>query len=136
MISPLNPQTGTNLGERMSNAFTEALQSSKYALIIGTDCPALTVKHLNQTFEKLNTDFDVVIGPAEDGGYVLIGVRKANKVLFENINWGTEQVFEQTMFNLSMLKWKSYLLDELWDIDTPEDLHRLPENYLKHIHLT
>ncbi|MEO6697527.1 MAG: TIGR04282 family arsenosugar biosynthesis glycosyltransferase, partial [Gammaproteobacteria bacterium] len=73
----LQQQQGNNLGERMAQAFDTVLQQHPYAVVIGTDCPTLTTQDLRAALNALHEGFDAVIGPAEDGGYVLIGLRRS-----------------------------------------------------------
>lgn len=130
----LKPQSGIDLGERMFNALNDALNTHISVVLTGTDCPAMQVDYLQQAFEKLATNnIDIVIGPVEDGGYALIGATKINRQLFENIDWSTDRVFTQSIEKINQLGWKYHTLDTLWDLDTPADLQRLPENYLQQI---
>jgi len=130
----LKPQTGKDLGERMFNALNDALKTHNSTVLIGTDCPAMQTDYLQQSFEQLEMNKnDIVIGPVDDGGYVLIGARKINKLLFEDIDWSTEHVFSQTLGKISKLGWKHHELAPIWDLDTPADLQRIPKNELKQI---
>ncbi len=121
----LHKQEGTDLGERMYNGAARALdeRGADAVVIIGTDCPALDVAYLRGALEKLR-DHDAVIGPAEDGGYGLIGLRRADPGVFAGIEWGTDTVCAETCrrFNAAGLFWS--LLPRLWDVDRPEDLDR------------
>jgi glycosyltransferase A (GT-A) superfamily protein (DUF2064 family) len=97
-------------------------------LLIGTDCPAMTVEHLRSAAHALTEGNDAVILPAEDGGYVLIGLRSAADVmLFDNVPWGTSDVMEVTRRRLRHLHYTWAEPATLWDVDTPEDLARLSE---------
>jgi len=118
-------QHGNSLGERMNNAFNNVFEK-KYskAIIIGTDCPALTEKVINDAFEKLN-NYDVVIGPANDGGYYLLGMKKLHQQLFKNINWSTETVFDATINICNNLNLSYCLLPVLNDVDEEKDLQHL-----------
>ena len=121
------PQQGQGLGERMENALTEALTQYSRTVVIGTDCPEITPSYLNKAFLKLKQGADAVIGPAMDGGYVLLGLRRISPALFKNIRWGTDQVLSATQKNLRLLNWKWDELNTLRDVDTPEDLAHFPE---------
>lgn len=121
------PQQGKDLGERMKNALAKALTEYSQVVVIGTDCPEMTPDYLNMAFLKLMNGVDAVIGPAMDGGYVLLGLRRFSPTLFENICWGTDQVLSATQKNLRLLNWKWDELNTLRDIDTPEDLTHFPE---------
>jgi rSAM/selenodomain-associated transferase 1 len=115
-------QLGTDLGARMAHAF--AVHGSPM-LLIGTDCPALQTAHLAMAADLLRDGHDAVFIPAEDGGYVLVGLRQAQPRLFENIDWGSGQVMAQTRDRLAGLdlRWAEPLT--LWDVDRPADLARL-----------
>jgi len=118
----LHGQRGADLGARMSHAFDVALTDAKYALVIGTDCPALSADYLQQALTALRDGTPAVIGPAEDGGYVMLGQRCNQQSLFEAMPWGTSAVFETTCQRMA----GDYrLLPPLWDVDVVEDLQRL-----------
>ena len=118
-------QTGIDLGERMKNAFKSIFEKGyQKAIIIGTDCPGINESILKDAVSNLN-DFDIVIGPATDGGYYLLGMKNMHSFLFENIEWSTNKVLQQTI-NLSNLHKLSYfLLPELSDVDEEKDLIHL-----------
>ena len=120
----LKKQSGNNLGQRMSNALSHSLKDSHFTIIIGCDCPVLNSEHLAKACQSLQKH-DIVIMPAEDGGYVLIGSRIDIPQIFDFIDWGSERVMQQTRQNLqqSNLNWLE--LETLWDIDRPNDLERL-----------
>ncbi len=120
-------QEGKDLGERMYNAFKFAFNKNfKKAIIIGSDIPHIKPDTLIEASNKL--DFhDYVIGPAIDGGYYLIGIKKENlkKEVFENINWSTSEVLNQTLKKLKNF----YLLEENYDIDSLSDLNKFFNEY-------
>jgi hypothetical protein len=118
-------QHGQDLGDRMAYAFDAALGRQPYAVVIGTDCPAMTADYLARAFALLDGGADAVVGPAEDGGYVLLGLRRMDKRLFEGVAWGTDRVLDQTRERLAVLGWRWQELETLWDVDRPEDLERL-----------
>lgn len=120
----LHDQQGQNLGERMAHAFATTLQQYDYAILMGTDCPSLTCLDLKQACERLQQGYDVVIAPAEDGGYTLLGLRHPYPELFTGVDWSTSKVLSQTRSRLQQLKLKDYQLPEQWDIDRPADLQR------------
>ena len=91
------------------------------AVLIGTDVPEITDVILNDAFQKLS-EHDVVLGPAKDGGYYLIGMNENLPSLFENMKWSNEKVLDITLERISKLGKSFYLLEELIDIDTEEDL--------------
>lgn len=112
-------QKGVDLGERMLNAFSENLSSYDKVIIIGSDIHELKTEHIDQAFKKLNIH-DVVIGPANDGGYYLLGLKSMKQNIFKNKSWGTSTVLEKTLHDLK--NENVHLLDALNDIDTYEDL--------------
>jgi hypothetical protein len=128
----LHNQPNGDLGRRMAFAFSKTLKRASSAILIGTDCPSLTQADLKEAAEILAQGFDAVIGPAEDGGYVLLGLRHYAPDLFSGISWGTNRVMEKTRLRLRRLKWRWHELPERWDVDRPEDLERLRmEGHLK-----
>ena len=123
----LAPQRGGDLGARMGNAFDDGLARHGRVIIIGTDCPVLTVQHLQHAQAALAAGEDAVLIPAEDGGYALIGLTRCDNRLFENITWGGDSVLAATRERLKVLKWRWRELETLWDIDRPEDYRRWSE---------
>jgi rSAM/selenodomain-associated transferase 1 len=116
------PQRKGNLGERMARAFQEAFQEGAgFAVLIGTDCPGLSASLGSEAFAALQSH-DVVLGPATDGGYYLIGLRKMASQLFAEIPWGTEKVFSRTLDIATELGLRVHRLAPLDDVDRPEDL--------------
>jgi uncharacterized protein len=118
-------QTEGDLGRRMSHALNATLSRCSYALLIGTDCPSLTCADLREAADVLRNGVDAVIGPTEDGGYVLIGLRQFTSKIFQGISWGTGSVLNQTRTRLKRLGWQWHELRQCWDVDRPEDLERL-----------
>ena len=112
-------QPDGDLGERMLACTVQGP-----TLVIGSDCPALTPKHLQDAAWALH-DADVVLIPAEDGGYVLIGTRALQPDLFEPMAWGTDTVLDETRRRIAALGLKPIELETLWDVDTERDLARL-----------
>ena len=119
-----NKQHGNDLGERMKNAFQKTLLTSKKAVIIGSDCAELTKEILENAFDALEKN-DFVIGPAEDGGYYLIGMNYFEPSVFENINWSTEEVLPKTLEKIAHLERKVALLPTLSDTDNEEDWKKI-----------
>jgi hypothetical protein len=117
----LSRQPNGDLGARMHAAVEAAVGPT---LVTGIDCPALTADHLHLAAATLR-NYDVVVIPAADGGYVLIGLRQPQAALFEGIEWGKETVMDETRRRLQSLtlSWRELLT--LWDVDTPHDLERL-----------
>ena len=117
-------QRGRDLGERMHHALREALRRQRQAIIIGADAPALTPGDLRRA-QRLLRGTDVVLAPAEDGGYALIGARRASARIFGDVEWGSARVLAQTLRNLSRAGLSYRLLRTVWDVDRPADLDRL-----------
>ncbi|MBD2497616.1 TIGR04282 family arsenosugar biosynthesis glycosyltransferase [Nostoc sp. FACHB-280] len=112
-----------DLGTRMARSLVDAFRkNAEYVIIIGTDCPGVTSLILATAFQELQT-VDLVLGPAIDGGYYLIGARRFIPKLFANIDWGTSQVLQQTVNIAAELGISSIYLPTLADVDRPEDLH-------------
>lgn len=113
-------QQGKDLGERMFYAMQQALKTYSNVVLIGSDCPSMSKEYIDRAFDALN-QHDIVFGPAEDGGYVLLGANKITAALFKNISWSTQQVLQQSLAQANNHNYKFKLLDTLRDIDTPED---------------
>lgn len=120
-------QEGENLGARMDLAIQRTLSEKQVenVILLGTDCPALTEDYLDQALLALESGADVVLGPAEDGGYVLVGMGRPLPAIFEGIPWGSDQVLQRTLDAIRAHELSYRLLDTLWDVDRPEDLSRL-----------
>ena len=122
----LRDQGEGDLGMRMARALESALAEGSPGLLIGSDCPALTPEYLREAAAALVNGSDAVIGPAEDGGYVLIGLARSPAApLFKDIAWGSATVMQETRAHLARLNWRWRELATLWDVDRPEDLLRL-----------
>lgn len=123
----LHVQQGDGLGARMDHALNDALmRASGPAILIGTDCPAIDADYLREAVGTLDRGCDAIIGPALDGGYVLVGLKAPAPSVFKGVDWGTERVLGQTRERLSAagMAWRE--LAALPDIDRPEDLALLP----------
>jgi len=118
-------QRGSNFGKRLENVFRDifALDYNQVVLI-GSDSPTLPLGFMNDAFQGLR-DNDVIIGPATDGGYYLIGLTKVFPELFEGIDWSTSRVLGQTVTAISKLGLRSNFLPVWYDVDTPEQLNFL-----------
>ncbi|SFR16433.1 TIGR04282 family arsenosugar biosynthesis glycosyltransferase [Desulfoscipio geothermicus] len=114
-------QHGEDLGERLHHAVTEVLRCYERVILLGSDLPGLAGDLLLSAAENL-AQHDVVIGPAVDGGYYLLGLKKAYKVLFQGISWGSGRVLEQTLKAAENNNLKVSFLPVKRDIDTWEDL--------------
>jgi rSAM/selenodomain-associated transferase 1 len=119
----LQPQRGGHLGERMARAFDRLLATGP-ALLVGSDCPSLGAEDLRAAAASLATH-DAVVQPAEDGGYVLVGLARAVPGLFEAIRWGEASVMRDTRARLRAAgaRWRE--MPVRWDVDRPEDYRRL-----------
>jgi uncharacterized protein len=119
-----NIQTGNDLGDKMKNAFATVFGNrNKKLVIIGTDCPDLNASVIMNAYVYLE-DHDIVIGPASDGGYYLLGMKKLHPRLFEKIDWSTGKVLAQTLQICESSNLSTFLLPELSDIDDENDLKK------------
>ncbi|AOY88186.1 hypothetical protein BKP64_08405 [Marinobacter salinus] len=121
-------QQGATLGERMFRALQASLETHSRALVIGSDCPSVDPQYVRQAVALL-ADCDVVLGPSDDGGYVLIGASRMVPGMLDDIQWGTVRVMEQTCERMERLGLRVRLLEPRWDVDEPEDwarFQRLP----------
>jgi rSAM/selenodomain-associated transferase 1 len=120
-------QNGVNLGERMKNSFTDVFTKGfRRAILIGSDSPNLPKRYIEQAFSILQTQ-DIVLGPTIDGGYYLIGfnTNTFTPSVFEDISWGNQTVFQETMMKIKQAH-RSFGLLPIWsDVDTIADLKHL-----------
>ncbi len=114
-------QRGRDLGERMHLA----LRGARAAILIGTDCPAIRPADLRRARRLLQAGNDVVLAPAEDGGYVLIAARRVSARRFQGIEWGSAGVYASTVKRLAELDYRWRALRRMRDIDRPQDLGEL-----------
>jgi rSAM/selenodomain-associated transferase 1 len=121
----LADQQGDDLGERMYRAVREQLALASAVLLTGTDAPALQNDELQQALAYLYDGADVVMQPAEDGGYVLLGLCSEQPLLFSDMPWGSDQVARLTRERCEHLGLCLVELPTSWDVDRPEDLDRL-----------
>ena len=122
---PVRLQRGVDLGSRMHHALHHALRRHDRAVLIGSDAPALTPRDIARAARWLHVGADVVLAPAEDGGYALIGARRVTPAVFAAVEWGSDRVLAQTRANLVRARLRVRLLQRVWDVDRPEDLERL-----------
>lgn len=115
---PVQQQPSGNLGQKMYFVLAQGAQ-----IIVGSDIPNLTGEILGQAVRKLAA-YDLVLGPAEDGGYYLIGMIHPRQEIFENISWGTELVLEETLARAASINFSVGLLPQLWDVDRAADYRR------------
>ena len=115
---PYQPQVNGDLGTRMLACFEDGVK-----VVVGADCPIMSVSYIQTALEALSQN-DVVLGPTEDGGYVLIGMNRPIPELFQNIAWSTEKVLNETMKKARSLDVRVHRLDRVWDVDTVEEYRR------------
>lgn len=116
------PQRGADLGEKLKNAFTDSFrQDYQKVSIIGSDLPTIAEKDIVEAFEKLDS-FDVVLGPAKDGGYYLVALKELHPQLFEKVEWSTEYVLKQTLLRITRQDLSVYQMGRQRDIDTYKDV--------------
>jgi rSAM/selenodomain-associated transferase 1 len=118
-------QSGHNLGARMAAALLDGLSRCQAVILVGSDAPAIDAAYLSAARDAL-AEVDVVIGPALDGGYVLLALRRFSQRLFTDIHWGSDSVLKDTLGRVDELGWSFRLLTPLPDIDRPGDLGFLP----------
>ena len=117
-----------DLGERLSRVTQRVIDRGESLLIIGTDCTQLTATHLQQAKESLH-NFDSILIPATDGGYVLFGLNFFHASLFESIKWSTDTVYAETTERLETLGRTIKIFPSMNDIDEPKDLKFLPSTW-------
>ena len=126
---PRHLQQGIDLGARMLQAIKTQLQNKSIAdgkiVLIGSDCLDLTTEHLHRAIEALS-NYDIVLLPACDGGYALIGCRVIDAQLFNRVQWGSNNVLTQTVNNAQSLGYQISLLETIRDIDTLADINHYP----------
>ncbi len=120
----LIPQQGFTLGERIRRSLASALKSHSPVVVIGSDSPDMPAQLITRAFDILQTT-DVVLGPAHDGGYYLLGVRSMQPALFEGIDWSTAVVAQQTREHAAKAQLRVFDLPSWHDLDTVADLKRL-----------
>jgi rSAM/selenodomain-associated transferase 1 len=131
----LRRQEGIDLGARMKHAMVSLLAHAEAVALIGTDCPVLEARHLEQVSAALHGGAEVAVIPAEDGGYVLIGAARAERTrldaildaLFDDMPWSTDRVMALTRERLRAIAATWRELPALWDVDRPDDLARLKD---------
>lgn len=117
---PLKRQRGRDLGERMYHALKR-----RRAILIGADAPALRPGDLHRALRWLQGGTDIVLAPAEDGGYALIAARRIDARIFDGVRWGHADVLAQTVLNITKRGLRYRLLRTVWDVDRPEDVARI-----------
>jgi rSAM/selenodomain-associated transferase 1 len=124
---PRLPQGPGDLGTRMRSAMRQLLEHRKYdaAVLVGTDIPWLTADHVREAVDTLAARGGVVLGPADDGGYYLIGMTRVHEGLFEQIDWGTGSVLTDTLRAAERCGVDARLIHSAYDVDTIDDVRRL-----------
>lgn len=117
-------QSNGDLGQRMDAALSAGIRQFGHALLIGCDCPSLSRDDLADALAALTGRHDVVLAPAEDGGYCLIGLKQARPALFQGINWGSSEVLSQTRAKICALTLQCHELQTQWDVDNYTDYLR------------
>ena len=121
----LHTQEGDNLGERMYFAMQQALRVYRHVALVGSDCIDLAALDIDLALEQLAAGIDVVLGPALDGGYYLVGLSRPYRQLFSNIEWGSDQVLQETRERVARSGLRLHELPARRDLDQPEDLRYL-----------
>ena len=123
----VRPQRGDDLGARMRNALAELIELERFdaGVLVGTDAPLITTEHIDEATALLRTRGGVVLGPADDGGYYLIGMTRVFPELFAGVEWGSDSVLMDTMRIAERRHIDVCLIRGAYDIDTIEDLRRL-----------
>ncbi|MBT8234168.1 MAG: glycosyltransferase [Saprospiraceae bacterium] len=119
-------QSNGDLGDRMQNAFDTVLNTHDKVIIIGSDCPELNSSVLDKAFNALEEN-DLVIGPTHDGGYYLLGMKKASPFLFNEMEWSVDSVFNSTVERIKKENKTYFVLETLSDLDNEDDLKGFPE---------
>jgi len=126
----VRPQRGTDLGARMRNALAELIQEDGYdaAILVGTDAALLSAEHFDEAIALLRERGGAVLGPADDGGYYLIGMTRVYEALFEGVEWGSDSVLADTMRIADRLRIDACLIRGAYDVDTIADVQRLKKD--------
>jgi len=130
----LKKQSDGDLGTKMYHAMKDHLNENKNIILIGTDCLEIDAAYIQQAFNQLNSGKEVVLGPTEDGGYALIGTNKIDASIFQNIEWSSEIVLEQTVGRINELNLKYAELPMVRDLDTYKD-YQYFSTHEKYCHL-
>jgi uncharacterized protein len=123
----LRVQRGNDIGERMANALEEMFQmGAEKAIVVGADIPGLHRGIIDLAFTELDRA-DIVVGPARDGGYYLIGMKSVHPEIFLDIGWGTKDVFEKSVLNIEKMGLRYSLVETLFDVDGLDDFLKAEE---------
>jgi len=125
---PVRLQTGVDLGSRMLSFLQQVTSDNiKSSIIIGTDSPTLPRRHIEAAFGLLQNHDDAVLGPAEDGGYYLVGCRRTHPSMFDGVAWSSHQTLAQTRAAFNAQGYQTHLTPIWRDVDTIEDVRRLAQ---------
>jgi hypothetical protein len=119
----LRQQQGADLGERMHRALADCLACGEWGIVVGTDCPPIDAAYVRRAVRALALH-DLVLGPAEDGGFGLVGLSKPVPGLFDGVAWGGDQALRGTLANAIRLRLRICLLPAIWDVDEVDDWQR------------
>jgi len=123
----LHMQQGQDLGERMHHAISAALENSSKVLLIGCDCPSLMVEDFKFAINALQNNNDIVLSPAEDGGYVMVGMTKPHHEILLNMTWGHDKVLSTSIQRAKQSGLNLIQTRQHWDIDTFVDWQRFTQ---------
>jgi rSAM/selenodomain-associated transferase 1 len=123
-VKDIYKQADGDLGARMADCARQVLQRAHSVVLVGADCPAVDGAYLQQALQHLQDGANIVFGPAEDGGYVLLGLRQVPDCLFVDMPWGSEQLMQITRERMRAAGLGWVELEPRWDVDRPEDLSR------------
>ncbi len=123
-VKDIYKQADGDLGARMADCARQVLQRAHSVVLVGADCPAVDGAYLQQALQHLQDGANIVFGPAEDGGYVLLGLRHVPDCLFVDMPWGSEQLMQITRERMRAAGLSWVELEPRWDVDRPEDLPR------------
>ena len=134
----LKTQCEGDLGVKMFRAIASHLNENSNVVLIGSDCLEINASYIKKAFESLNSGYEIVLGPAIDGGYALIGANNINESIFQDIAWSTNVVLNQTQEKINDLDWKYSCLNKVRDLDTLEDFqyfstHNDYQNFFKRL---
>jgi uncharacterized protein len=117
-----------NLGARMARAVQRSIEAKESVILIGTDCPGITTDVLQDAANALQS-YDASLVPTFDGGYALLGLKRFDACLFENMAWSTNTVASETLARMVQIGWQAKVLATLHDIDEPADIRWLPKSW-------
>jgi uncharacterized protein len=120
----LTSQPPGDLSTRLHTCASGALVTSDAVILMSTDCPIMPAYYLEEAAAALARGCDAVVGPSEDGAYILLGLKYANEELFSDIPWSTPLVLTKTLARIAQLGWSSHVLATLWDVNTPATYYR------------